>query len=146
MYGRLWNKNLDDEYKFGVISILGPRFTHSNVVWFDFPSRTIYHYDSFSVRAAHGVAKVLMKLFSGWTIIGTEHKHLVQREEIVENGKIRYRCKDYFCTWWCLLYLMNRTKGLSHEQSCKNAKYSELLGLIIQMCINYRKLLEDVKI
>ena len=143
VYGRIYNRiNPYEIHKFGWMGILGSRYAHSIVLWFDLTNRIIYHYDPLTVRQACGAAKILKKLFPGWTIIGTDHKYLVQRQGVMENGKMRYRCKDYFCTWWSLLYLENRTKGLSHEQSCEGANYSELLGLIIRICINYRKLLE----
>ena len=144
IYGRIWwNRiNSDEKHKFGFLSILGPRGGHSTVLWFDCLNRTIYHYDPLTVRPALEAAKILEKLFSGWTIIGTDHKYLVQREEFMKNEKTTSRCKDYFCTWWCLLYLEHMLKGFSHEQSCESANYSALLGLIIRICINYRKVLE----
>lgn len=55
---------------------------------------------------------------------------------------MRSQCKDYFCGLWCLLYLVNRTKEFSHEQSCE---CTELYRTIKTYYPYTHKLLEDVK-
>jgi hypothetical protein len=83
-----------------------------------------YHYDPFTIRPACSVAEILKKIFPEWIITGTDRKYLVQRQEIIEKGKLNIKAGIIFvhgdhCYIWKTelgVYLMNRVVKELHIQ------------------------------